>query len=283
MTMLTASTPSAETRNLAEFQDAFATALLADPASSAAISPKIASIASQPGFAVYRNTVLKGCIDALEANFPAVARLVGPEWFRAAAACYAREHLPDQPTLLFYGEDFPKFLAGFAPARDLPYLPAVARLDRCWTEAHTARDEAPLTPADVASLGAAGLEHCVLRPHATARWHCSEHLPIATLWRRNRGPAAEHTHTEIVWRGEGLLIVRPHDAVESVVLDAAGCAFLDACAAGRTVIVAAHAAIERDAGADLSRLMAELLGAGAFASAHILEPSQGVHHAERSR
>ena len=28
-------------------------------------------------FAVYRNTVLKGCIDALQANYPTVGQLVG--------------------------------------------------------------------------------------------------------------------------------------------------------------------------------------------------------------
>jgi hypothetical protein len=36
-------------------------------------------------FKVYRNTVLKGCVDALAANFPTVLRLVGEDWFRAAA------------------------------------------------------------------------------------------------------------------------------------------------------------------------------------------------------
>jgi Putative DNA-binding domain len=57
---------------LADYQDAFAQALLAEDPGSA--SPELARLVAQPGFAVYRNTVLKGCIDALHANFPAVAR-----------------------------------------------------------------------------------------------------------------------------------------------------------------------------------------------------------------
>ncbi|HLS57002.1 MAG TPA: putative DNA-binding domain-containing protein, partial [Zeimonas sp.] len=54
---------------LARFQDAFLRALLADapvPAGDATI----AGLCGQPGFAVYRNTAIKGCIDALQANYP---------------------------------------------------------------------------------------------------------------------------------------------------------------------------------------------------------------------
>ncbi|MEW6690119.1 MAG: DNA-binding domain-containing protein, partial [Pseudomonadota bacterium] len=83
---------------LAAFQDAFAAALAADEPRSA-----LPQLGAQPGFAVYRNTVMKGCIDALQANYPAVERLVGEEWFRAAAAVYARAEPPAHASLLDYG------------------------------------------------------------------------------------------------------------------------------------------------------------------------------------
>ena len=64
------------TIRLETFQDGFANALLAlEP--SVDCAPELAYLVAQPGFAVYRNTVMKGCIDALQANYPAVARLVG--------------------------------------------------------------------------------------------------------------------------------------------------------------------------------------------------------------
>ena len=107
---------------LSRFQDDFAQALLAtDTAASATLS----AVTVQPAFAIYRNTVMKGCIDALQANYPAVTRLVGDEWLRAAAAVYARDALPAQPMLLHYGADFADFLARFEPAAELPYLPGV--------------------------------------------------------------------------------------------------------------------------------------------------------------
>jgi hypothetical protein len=248
---------------LQRFQDEFARALLAPELRPDQFSPGIARLAGQPAFAVYRNTVMKGCVDALQANYPSVARLVGEEWFRAAAAVYARANLPRQPTLAVYGESFAAFLAEFAPAAELPYLPDVARIDRFWTEAHTAPDETPVDAAAVARLAPGALARTLLRPHASAHWAWFDAQPIRTIWRRNRYPDASDDG-EIEWRAEGVLVVRPECSVENVDLDAAGCAFLDACAAGATLAEAAGAALAADAKADLARLMAQLLGAGAF-------------------
>ena len=76
---------------LSRFQDGVVQALLAP---HDAAPDHLRALTDQPGFAVYRNTVLKGCIDALQANFPAVVRLVGEEWFRAVAALHARAQPP---------------------------------------------------------------------------------------------------------------------------------------------------------------------------------------------
>jgi hypothetical protein len=258
--------------SLGRFQDAFAHALLAPAEHAATCAPEVARLVAQPAFAVYRNTVMKGCIDALQANYPSVARLVGEEWFRAAAAVFACGRLPRNPTLAAYGEDFADFLGGFAPAADLTYLPDVARLDRFWTEAHTAADEAAVEPAAVARLAPDALARAVLRPHASARWAWFASQPIATIWRRNRYPGDED-EAELVWRGEGVLLVRPRGRVENAALDAAGCAFLDACAAGETLAEAAAAALAVDARADLAQLMSQLLEAGAFGRMDSLDHS----------
>jgi len=256
---------------LDRFQDEFARALLApDPAAASATTPEIAALARQPGFAVYRNTVMKGCIDALQANYPAIARLVGEDWFRAAAAVFARERLPAQATLLYYGEAFAEFLGRFEPAAELPYLPGVARLDRFWTEAHVAPDESVLDAAALASLAPERLAATVLRPHAAARWAWFAEQPIYTIWRRNREACDDER--EIDWRGEGALLVRPRGAVRWAPLDAAGCAFLDVCAAGQPLAAAAVAALEAQVDADLARLMKTLLAAGAFAGMSDIDP-----------
>jgi len=253
---------------LREFQDGFAEALFGGvPAGM--LRPEIATLAAQPGFAVYRNTVMKGCIDALQANYPAVSRLVGDEWFRAAASVFVRGNLPTRASLLDYGSEFPDFLGAFEPARDLPYLVPVARLDRHWTEAHGAADETTLSAEIVATLSAEALGRAVLTPHASARWSWHPEYPIRTIWERNRAvpssvdaPMADAP--ELAWQGEGALLTRPGGSVEWVPLTAGGCAFLDVCSRGGTLAESAEQALEVESGCDLARLMARLLRAGAF-------------------
>ena len=249
---------------LGRFQDDFANALMRD-AANAPLS--MTELATQPAFAVYRNTVMKACIDALQANYPAVTRLVGEEWLRAAAAVYVRESLPRLPMLIDYGADFARFLARFEPAAELPYLPGVARLERYWSEAHTAPSEAVLNPAMLARLAPEAFFHARLQLHPAARWAWFSDVPAYTIWSRNR---SENTNEgDIDWKSEGALLTRPQDAVEWRAIDQAGCAFLDVCAEGGTLAEAAQAAIGITPETDLSRLMATLLEAGAFSKLQV--------------
>lgn len=248
---------------LATFQDDFFQALLTPPDE---VPGHLRDLLVQPGFAIYRNTVLKGCIDALQGNYPTVSRLVGDDWFQAAAALHARSQPPGDSRMVLYGADFPNFLRHFEPAADLPYLGGVAALDRCWTEAHVAADAPALEPSALAGLTLAQLGALVLQPHPAARWAWFEAQPVYTIWRRNRasGGADEDAAQDFAWTGEGALLTRPTAAVRWTGLDAAGCAFLDACAAGRTLAHAADAALAQQADADLAQLMATLLEAGAL-------------------
>jgi len=246
---------------LAAFQDAFARKLLAsEPAAGG--ETMIDGLVEQPGFAVYRNTVLTGCIDALQANYPAVARLVGEEWFRAAAAVFVRDALPANPTLLDYGAGFAEFLASFEPAAELPYLADVARLDRLWSEVHVAADAAVVDPAAVAALGPQQMAQARLRPHPAARWRWFGQVPAYSISSLNRAGAAEIG--EVEWHGEGVLLTRPRGEVLHGPLDRAGIAFLDACMRGECIHDAVIGVLDADEHADLSALIRQLLQAGAF-------------------
>jgi len=254
-----AAEPPRQSGELARFQDAFAQALFAGREAAGA---QVAALVAQPAFAVYRNTVVKACVDALLANYPAVARITGDDWFRAAAAMHVREAPPVTPMLLEYGGAFVDFLRRFEPASDMPYLPDVARLDRCWTEAHVAQSQAPVEAAAVAALSPEALGKAVLQPHAAARWVWFDSGPIFTLWSRNR--VADPAAMDFDWKPEGALLVRPRDAVRWLALDAGGCAFMDACAAGRPLAEAAQAALDVQPEIDLRETLATLLAAGAF-------------------
>ena len=247
---------------LSRFQSDFARALFEGPGATSSVS----AIAAQPGFAVYRNTVTKGCVDALQANFPAVTRLVGEEWMRAAAAIYVRAHPPRDPRLMLYGDGYADFLDTFEHARELPYLPGVARLDYAWCQAHVARDDTTLAGSALTALAPDALARAVLRPHPAACWVWFDSDPIATIWSANRASDDANVDlSDIEWRGDGVLITRPVGEVMHVLIDRAACVFLDACRAGGTVEQAAAASLAADPQVDFAKLMAVLIEAGAFA------------------
>lgn len=95
-------------------------------------------------FAVYRNNVVSSLIDALADNFAVVQALVGEQFFRAMAGIFVRARPPQSKLLAFYGEEFPAFIQAFEPARSVPYLADVARLEMARVQAYHARDAAPV-------------------------------------------------------------------------------------------------------------------------------------------
>ena len=109
----------------AEFQSEFTNYLLAERLPI--MPPRM-----QAAMTVYRNTVMRGWIDALAANYPTILKLVGNEWFEAAASEFCRRHHSNTPVLAELGASFPSFIAEFPPAFDLPYLSEVANIDRNW-------------------------------------------------------------------------------------------------------------------------------------------------------
>jgi hypothetical protein len=78
---------------------------------------------------IHRNTMLTGLANALSLTYPAVAALVGAAFFAQAARTFIQVSPPAAALLSLYGSGFGDFLADYAPARTLPYLPDIARLE----------------------------------------------------------------------------------------------------------------------------------------------------------
>lgn len=248
------------TTTLARFQDDFVSAIFGPSGADSSV----ASLVDQPGFAVYRNTILKGCVDALVANYPAIEVLVGTQWLEGAAFEYACAQPPGDPRLLLYGQSFPEFIGRLGQAHGLHYLTDVATLDRLWLEAHVANDERPLDPHALAALDPHTLGELRLRPCASTRWAWFASHPAFTLWKTNRERQAWSSDTP--WLGEGALMTRPAHAVDAAPITQGACAFLTACEAGLTLEAAAGAALQTEPGIDIGATLATLVASGAFAS-----------------
>src|SRR5680860_545523 len=97
---------------LNELQTGFARAVID---ADAAVPPPVTShTGRRPSkrFNVYRNNIHASLISVLQGRFPAVARLVGDEFFAALARVYISKQPPRSPILMEYGETFSRFLEG---------------------------------------------------------------------------------------------------------------------------------------------------------------------------
>jgi hypothetical protein len=241
---------------LSQFQEAFVEALYARPA------PQLSALLGQPAFAVYRNTVMAGCVEALRANFPSVQTLVGAQWMGDAAAAYAQQSPPADTRLIHYGADFADFLDQMQAQHGLPYLGQVARLDQYWNEAFSAPSEPCLDLAALAGMTASDLARSYLRPRANARWHWCEQHPAYSLWRCGREQL--DWAQDQPWVGQGVLFVGGAEGVCHQALAKGGCVFLQACAAQQTLENASLLAQQAQPDLDFTGLLGQLIAAQVF-------------------
>jgi hypothetical protein len=251
-------------RSLADLQHDFAAALT-DPALAA---PAGLRQPAQRRFDVHRNNRAAGLIDLLEAAFPVVRRLVGAEFFKAAARAYIDREPPRSPVLLLYGQAFGAFLDGFTPAAGVPYLGDVARLEWARLAAYHAADAEPLSIARLAAVPEAALPGLRVALHPSLQLLRSR-FPVASLWAATSGAVAAVDMT----RGEEVAVLRPLLAVEVRVLPPGGHPFIAALMAGTSLEAAAEAALAAAPGSDLAAHLRGLFALGAV-SALVLPTSQ---------
>ncbi|WP_448192598.1 HvfC/BufC family peptide modification chaperone [Azospirillum sp. sgz301742] len=205
-------------------------------------------------FAVHADNVVGSLVEALEAAFPATARLLGRAVFRRAAAGYFRRHPPHVPQLLAFGDRFPDHLD------EMPEVAELARFEWAWNAAFFAADAPMLDPADLRAVP----QHRYPDLHFTL--HPSVHLltvahPVLDLWkalRHDEPPPARPPG------GEQVLIVRPLAEVYAVVIGRGEFTLLLALSAGADLGHAATAAAGTDPGLDLQAALLAHLQLGIF-------------------
>jgi hypothetical protein len=170
--------------------------------------------------------------------------------------------------MTFYGDAFADFLENFEPCSALPYLADLARLEAARTHAYHAPDATPLGPDAFARLSPAELMDLRVALHPSVALLASPH-PVATIFAMNMGelPLAEITD----WKGEDLVIARPHATVEVHLLPQGGSVFLARLSEGATLAKAAEAALAAHPDFDLTENLAHLIGS-ALATAIVTQP-----------
>lgn len=210
---------------------------------------------------VYLNTVMLGAVEALAANFPVTAMILGDRAFEAHALAFARRYPPDTPVLALYGQGFADWLAREPVHRELPYLGDVARCEELHSQSLHAADAPVLEPHTLENLRPDQLLSRKLRLHPAARfgWLAT---PAMEIWLAHQDELTGEIAPE--WRSSGALFTRPALHVEACPLDALGHRMLAGIRLGETLGGAAQAASLLFPDAAIGDCFGSLVARGAF-------------------
>lgn len=242
--------------SLLELQRRFAGALL-DPATAPA-----------GGLAVYRDSVVANRRNALGATFVVVRELTGAPFFDAAVDAFASAHPSRGGDLNVYGDAFADFLATYPHARDLRYLPDVARLEWAMDEAQRAADEAGTPEALLASLAAVPPTEVAaqrFRLDASCRLQRSPY-PVLRIWQAHRGAGQRLEDIAFDGPDDLLLVRRERGQVTVERLPGGEHAWLATLAAGADFAAALDAALAADPAFDLAGALQRRVADGTLAA-----------------
>ncbi len=234
---------------LPELQQRFASAL--SGVRGVALPIRGNGLTGQQRLQVYRNNMQSALVGALRGVYPVTERLVGEEFFAAAAFAYLKVNPSHSGNIQDYGGTFSRFLGGFEPAASLPYLADVAALE--WRRLQTA-SAPPHAPMDLAALALVPAE---LQPrlhfhHQPAARVFSSRYPVLTIWEYCQSMASEQG-LDIDLPGERILFARPALDVYMRRLSPGEYDFLHQLCRGRTFEEACVQALKTEPGFDVER------------------------------
>lgn len=222
------------------------------------------TISADARLRIYRHHIGHSLCATLAATFPTVQALVGEGFFRGLAQGFILQGLPTQPVLAEYGADFPAFVEAHDPARALPYLADIARLDWALNVAFHSPEGRRLAAADLAGIAAERLPSLSLGlPEGAAL--IRSRYPIDLIWTAAQ-PGAAADSVDLGAGRTDLLVLRRADDAAFIVLDAGEAAFVAALAEGMSLEIAAEQTVSTEPGFDLSTAFARLLTLEAFAA-----------------
>ncbi len=218
-------------------------------------------------FNVYRNNVAVSLTEAMHTAFPVVAKLLGQQNMDGLAGLYLRAHPPKSQLMMFYGEEFPDFIAGMKQLDHLGYLPDVARLELALRRSYHAADARPIDTGMLA-LTAPELLMQTQLGFAPSAIVVRSDWPIYDIWRFNTvadAPKPAPTPQDV-------LIVRPEFDPAPHPLPAGGADWIAEMAKGRTIGEAVDAVTTSHPDFDLSAPLTLLLQGGAITSMTMKDP-----------
>ena len=181
---------------LTRLQDDFQALLLgaASDIESHVVGTARVPIATRLG--IYGDGYCLRLIEALQANYPVLAKLLDEADFAALGRAYVRAHDSRFPSIRHYGADMPEFLATQPGYADAPVLAELARWEWTMTEVFDAADAEPIAVAALAAV----------RPERWAELRFDFHPSLRQL--------ALHWNVPQIWKALGDDAERPQVEVQ---------------------------------------------------------------------
>ncbi len=215
---------------------------------------RTAGLSGERRLRVYRNNVYSSLRDALQAVYPVVARLVGPDFFHWVTHGFITQVPSRSGNLHDFGAGFADFLAGITEAEQLPYLADVARLEWCYHRVFHAADHDPLDPARLAPVATERYSDLRFIPHpATALLRSA--YPVLRIWQVNQDGHTGDQTVDISEGGIRLLVLRREGEIEFHPLGPAEFEFISRLHASDPLGAATAAALAADPDFDLNRFL----------------------------
>jgi len=136
---------------------------------------------SQRRFDIYRNNRAMSLIEVLASTYPALVKLLGTEFFNAAARAFIDVTPPKQPVMAEYGHEFGAFIASLPNTEKLPFLTDVAAIEWHKLQAYHCEDIPVLLLTDLAEIEPEALMDSQLQTHPSLSCISSQ-WPVGSIW-----------------------------------------------------------------------------------------------------
>jgi len=244
---------------LRDLQRRFSAALSDDACSDADEIVAEHGIPAADRVTIYRHNVEATFHDTLKLAFPAIARLVGDDYFRQLASGYRRQYPSHSGDLQHVGSSFSDYLDAELGKSQYAYLADVASLEWAYQEILVAADHQPLDVTRLAAVETNDFDALRMVLHPAVRLLASR-FPVLRIWRANRPESMDASTIDLAAGGDFLLLRRRDLDAEIHRLDRASFDFLSALGRAESLAAALDAAARQHA--DPSALLAKYVQLG---------------------
>ncbi len=187
--------------------------------------------------AIYADGYRIRLTDALASNYPALAKLLGADDFRALAAAYIAAHVSHRSSIRFYGDALSQFLATEADYRDAPLLGELAAWEWAMSEVFDAADARAIEIEALARVPPPQWAELRFTLHPAMR-RLDLRWNVAPLWKaltsdgaRPTAELAAEPQGWLLWRDGLRVVFRSIDSAEAAALRAVsdGLSFGEVC------------------------------------------------------